>query len=416
MASERSEHYLKTELYDLGRSDPRIFDFLESGALDGLWYWDLENPGEGWMSPRAKKLFGYEESEVPNTSDWWRGAIHPDDLQTARRNLELYYADPSRTFDQVVRYRHQDGSTVWVRCRAIGIRNKEGKITRLLGAYRDVTSLKRTELNLRNQGRELSAALDDLRAVNKELDAFVYVASHDLQEPLRNLTAFSTFLRQDLGDDLPERAAEDLRFITDAAERMRTLVQDLLELSRVGRANLRPERVRLDDCVDDSLAALCVRLQESQARIERDPLPEVTGDRTALTQVYQNLISNAMKFVVGEMPEIALTAEQQDGDWILGVKDNGIGLKPEYAKQIFAPFRRLHGASEYEGSGIGLAICRKAVERHGGRIWVESEPGRGSHFRFTLPAVADARAPLPDHFPDSDGRTPDAEAPTRGTG
>jgi signal transduction histidine kinase len=128
------------------------------------------------------------------------------------------------------------------------------------------------------------------------------------------------------------------------------------------------------------------RLDESGARVTRTFLPEVIGDRTMLTQLYENLLANAMKFTGDREPTIELTAEKEGGEWVLGVKDNGIGLRPEHAELIFAPFSRLHGATEYEGSGIGLAICRKAVERHGGAIWVESEPGKGAHFKFTLPA------------------------------
>jgi signal transduction histidine kinase len=235
---------------------------------------------------------------------------------------------------------------------------------------------------------ERSAALEkantDLLRRNIELDEFSYVASHDLQEPLRKLITFSDHLRKDLGPTLPARAAQDVTFIVDAATRMQTLIQDLLALSRAGRIAMKYQWVWLDTCVDRVLETLAVRIQETQASITCAPLPAVWGDPTLLTQLYQNLIENALKFAAHDSPVIRITAEQHAEQWIFGVQDNGIGLKPEYAEQIFTPFKRLHSRAEYEGTGIGLAICRKAIERHGGTIWVESTPGKGAHFKFTL--------------------------------
>jgi signal transduction histidine kinase len=239
----------------------------------------------------------------------------------------------------------------------------------------------------------LEAAYAEVERRNVELDQFTYLASHDLQEPLRKLLAFGSLLPKDLEGELPQKAAQDLGFITDAARRMQTLVRDLLALSRAGRNAMSREPVRLDACVDRALQDLALRIEESQAVVERVPLPEVLGDATLLTQLYQNLLGNALKFVLpGRRPEIRLTAERAGEEWVLGVQDNGLGIKPEYAETIFAPFKRLHGVGEYEGTGIGLAICRRVVERHGGRIWVESEPGRGSHFRFAMKTAKEAGA------------------------
>lgn len=238
---------------------------------------------------------------------------------------------------------------------------------------------------------ELRRANDELIRRNAELDEFTYVASHDLQEPLRKLVAFSELLPRDLGHELPTAAEHDLRYITEAARRMRSLVQALLELSRAGKDAMKRERVALDDCVDRACKALASRIEETGARIASDELPTIVGDSMMLTQLYQNLIGNALKFVEpGRRPNVRLTAERTEDHWVLGVRDDGIGIKPEYAAQIFAPFKRLHGRDEYEGAGIGLSICRKTVERHGGRIWVESEPKRGAHFKFALSAALEA--------------------------
>jgi light-regulated signal transduction histidine kinase (bacteriophytochrome) len=242
----------------------------------------------------------------------------------------------------------------------------------------------RAEEALAERTAQLERTNRELVVLNAELDDFTNVASHDLQEPLRTLVAFSDLLPKDLEQSLPERAAQDLGFITDAAMRMQTLIQDLLAFSRAGRVAKKREKVSLSECADRALEALAMRVAETGAEIIRDELPEVWGDSTLLTQLYQNLIGNALKFSGDQPPVIRLTAEEQDGFPVFGIKDNGIGIELKYAQQIFQPFRRLHSRTEYEGSGIGLAICHKIVERHGGKIWVESEPGKGAHFRFTI--------------------------------
>jgi signal transduction histidine kinase len=223
-----------------------------------------------------------------------------------------------------------------------------------------------------------------LQRKNTELDEFTYVASHDLQEPLRKLITFSSMLRTDLGSELSELAEKDLAFIVDAAVRMQTLIHSLLDLARTGRTIMRHDEVALDVCVDHALADLSRHLNATEATIVRDALPSVCGDQTMLTKVYQNLLSNALKFCGEHRPIIHLTVEQRGDQLVLGVQDNGIGIKPEYHEQIFAPFKRLHGHGVYEGTGIGLAICYKIVERHGGHMWVESDAHQGAHFKFTL--------------------------------
>ena len=196
------------------------------------------------------------------------------------------------------------------------------------------------------------------------------------------MISFSNILKIDLADNLDEDAQENLDFIVDAAHRMQRLVQDLLALSRSGRASMDRRRISLAACADAALAALETRMEETAATvIKDDDLPEVWGDQTMLTQLYQNLIGNALKFIRNGGPQVRLTFEKADGKRVFGVQDNGIGIKPEYGRQIFAPFKRLHGRTEYEGTGIGLAICHKMVERHGGEIWVESQPGTRSPFQ-----------------------------------
>jgi signal transduction histidine kinase len=223
-----------------------------------------------------------------------------------------------------------------------------------------------------------------LRRKNTELDDFTYIASHDLQEPLRKLLTFSDMLRHDVGPDLPARAAKDLEFIVDAASRLQLLVENLVDLSRVNTVTMQWQQVDLALLLDSVLQASLPTTTATPARITHDPLPIVWGDADLLMRLYQHLLSNALKFSPGTSPVIHLTATLQGLQVILGVQDNGIGIQPECHEQIFAPFKRLHGRQEYAGSGMGLAVCRKIVERHGGHIWVESHLGQGAHFKFTL--------------------------------
>lgn len=243
-----------------------------------------------------------------------------------------------------------------------------------------------SELELRRQCASLQSLTDQLQRAYRELEDFSFIAAHDLQEPLRKLRTFSALLREDLGSELPEQAGRDLFYIEDAATRMRRLIDDLLQLSRAGTAKLELQAVAVGECVQHALDALSERVASSQAKVACDDLPELRIDRTLITQLFQNLIGNALKFVRGRAPDIRVTCAREGGQVVLGVRDNGIGIDPEHCERVFAPFKRLHSRGEFEGTGIGLSIVRKAVERHGGRIWIESSPGQGSHFRFTLGA------------------------------
>ncbi|MGB2689154.1 MAG: PocR ligand-binding domain-containing protein [Desulfobacterales bacterium] len=252
------------------------------------------------------------------------------------------------------------------------------------GLEREIIERKQVKMKLAEKSLKLKRLNEELRRKNEELNEFTYFASHDLRAPLRKLSAFCDLLKKDLGEDLPEQAEKDLFFIADAALRMQTLVQDLLKLSHTSRMDMKFEQFSLDTCVNSALKESESEIAETEAEIVCNELPEVWGDKTLLTQLYRNLLGNALKFRDKEHPRIEITVENKDGVSIFGVKDNGIGISTAYAEQIFRPFKRLHSQTEYEGTGIGLAICRKAIERHTGEIWVESEPGKGAHFKFTI--------------------------------
>ena len=231
----------------------------------------------------------------------------------------------------------------------------------------------------------LESAVTELQRSNQELQQFAYVASHDLQEPLRKIASFCNLLESRYGEQLDERAGTYLHYIVDGALRMQALVNDLLLYSRVTTRGEEFAPAEMDDVLQEALANLELAIAESAARVTHDPLPRVNGDARQLVRLLQNLIGNAVKYRGDAPPRIHVGAAEENGDWIFSVRDNGIGIAPEYAERIFVIFQRLHTREEYGGTGIGLAVCKKIVERHGGRIWVESQAGSGATFRFSLP-------------------------------
>jgi light-regulated signal transduction histidine kinase (bacteriophytochrome) len=232
---------------------------------------------------------------------------------------------------------------------------------------------------------ELAQSKTELERSNQDLEQFAYAASHDLQEPLRMVTSYVQLLQRRYQGQLDAAADEFIGFAVDGARRMQQLINDLLSYSRV---NSRGHEFAPVDCgaaLDDAVSNLSAAIAEHGAEIVRDPLPTVVADRTQLVQLFQNLVGNAIKFRGPQPPQVHVAAENDDCQWRFAVRDNGIGIDPKYAAQVFLVFRRLHTRAKYPGTGIGLAICKRIVERHGGRIWFESSPGQGATFYFTIP-------------------------------
>jgi signal transduction histidine kinase len=255
-----------------------------------------------------------------------------------------------------------------------------------------------TDITRRVVAEEALAAVNvELKRSNEDLERFAYVISHDLQEPLRAVTSYAQLLARSYGDKLDEKARKYIAHISSGAERMRVLINGLLELSRL---STEPPRLRPIDCgrlLEQVLASLEVLRDETGARVTHDPLPTVMGNAVRLTQLFLNLISNGLKFRGQQQPHVHVGARREGQEWVFSVEDNGIGIEQKYLDAIFVMFKRLHTRDEYPGAGIGLAVVKKIVEQHNGRIWVESEPGKGAKFFFTLPAVETpaAEAPAP---------------------
>jgi len=238
------------------------------------------------------------------------------------------------------------------------------------------------EKELRDENRRTH---EELTRSNRDLEQFAYVASHDLQEPLRMVANYTQLLAERYKGQLDENADRYIHYAVDGALRMQTLVKDLLTFSRVGRRQEAPQNTDCNLVVRSVMANLQSVIRENDARISYRDLPVLLADHTELVQLFQNLIANAIKFRRSERPEVRITAEKKKKEWLLSVADNGIGIAPQHADDVFVIFKRLHTREEYPGSGIGLAICKKIVEQNQGRIWVESQPGQGSTFRFTWP-------------------------------
>ena len=243
------------------------------------------------------------------------------------------------------------------------------------------------ERSLRQQAeRDLAKKVDELARSNADLEQFAYVASHDLQEPLRMVTAYTQLLGERYRGKLDENADKFIGYASEGAQRMQVLIQDLLAFSRVGRNEPTSKTFDCNAVMQEVVQTLATTIQESGASVSYAELPAVWADRTQVAQLFQNLIGNAIKFRGEKPPVVAVQAEAAGERWQFSVSDNGIGIASEHAENIFVVFQRLHARTEYPGNGIGLAICKKIVERYGGKIWMESQPGQGSTFKFTLPA------------------------------
>jgi len=269
-------------------------------------------------------------------------------------------------------HRHKSGTEFFANGFMNALRDKEGVLIGYAKILSDETARKELQ--------------DSLTESNSALEQFAYVASHDLQEPLRTIQAYSELLKSQYEGKLDAQADLSLKFILTASVRLSALVRDLLVYARLTTEQERPSSVALDEDLEAALTHLDEAIQETGATVTHDPLPTLAVDRGQMLRLFQNLIGNAVKYrKPGQSPKVHISAEQKGTEWVISVRDNGIGFAPEHASTIFVPFKRLHSEREYPGTGVGLAICRRIVNAHGGRIWAESQLGEGATISFTLP-------------------------------
>jgi PAS domain S-box-containing protein len=328
-------------------------------------------------NPALSALLGYDEEEFRRVSPG--DLTHPDDAPLERVLIEELAAGKRESYGIEKRNRHRDGHWVWVWI-TVSLLHDHDPPRFALAHILDITERKRAE-------GELGRARENLERSNAELDQFAYVASHDLKEPLILMSAYARMLSERYGELLDDEGRTFLGHVRDEAGRMKAMIDDLLDYSRLETRAGATEPVELEEVVDTACRTLAPRLEETGGRIDVDrPLPTVRGTSSQFERLFRNLLSNAVKFHGDEPPVARVSAERAGGEWVLSVRDNGIGIDPEKAARVFDVFQRLHGQERYPGTGMGLAICKRIVERHGGRIWVEPGEGGGSVFKLTLPA------------------------------
>ncbi|ADZ09745.1 PAS/PAC sensor signal transduction histidine kinase [Methanobacterium lacus] len=389
------------------------FNLAQKVSNIGTFEWNIQTGVNIW-TPELEAIYGLKEGEFPGTQGAWEELVHPDDKQKAINGVDIALKTGEPT-ESEFRVKWADGSVHWLLGRWQVIKGDDGELLKLIGINVDITALKEYEFkqqNLLENEKELTNKLHisnqelekvnielihqqdvqnrlirKLEVSNKELEQFAYVASHDLQEPLRMVTSFTQLLAMKYKDKLDSDADDYIEFIVEGSHRMKDLIDDLLAYSRLNTEKTEYQFSDLNQLLDNVLLGMKNTIVEEGVQITRDELPTVRCDSSQLGQVFQNLISNSIKFHKTN-PKIHISAEETREEWIVGVSDEGIGIDPEHQQQIFDVFKRLHSRKKYPGTGIGLSICKRVVERHNGKIWVESELGYGSSFYFTLPKKA----------------------------
>jgi PAS domain S-box-containing protein len=347
-----------------------------------------------YLNRAGRRMLGYSD-DADITRLTFR-SVHPEWANLVLMQEGIPTAVRDGVWEGEVALIHKDGAEIPVSKVIIAHCDENGQLEYLSTLNRDISARKRMENELRaardeleqrveERTRELDQQTRELARSNAELEQFAYVASHDLQEPLRMITSYLQLIQRRYQGKIDTDADDYIHFAVDGAHRLKLLINDLLAFSRVGTRGKAFKLTNLNELVGQICMSLQLAIHDTGAEVSIADLPVVMGDAVQLTQLLQNLLSNALKFH-GERPlQVRIWAEARDGDWLFGVRDNGIGIEPQYAERIFVIFQRLHTREEYPGTGIGLAVCKRIVERHGGRIWVESQLGQGATFYFTLP-------------------------------
>lgn len=372
---------IRKETEDALRESEEKFRAVSQSAVDAILIANLDGKIIFW-NRGAENMFGFSEEEALNKdfsilmSKQQREQLE-NDLRILRETGESRLI--GKTLEITACRKDKTGFPV-----EISLSSFETNEGRLVSAIiHDISESKKAAKKLEENAHQMAES-------NAELEQFAYIASHDMKEPLRMVTNYLQLLQKRIGTELDEESKQYIDYAVNGATRMRTLITDLLEYSRVNRAERKLEPVNLQDVFEEVLNNLAAQINEKNAKITSDPLPLINSDHLQMVQLFQNLVSNAIKFSDDKQPVIHVCVENNNDKWLFCVKDNGIGIEPEFKDKIFKMFQRLHSREEYPGTGIGLAICKKIVERFGGEIWFESVPGEGTTFYFTLENKADS--------------------------
>ncbi len=371
--------YRKKAEKDIRESNER-YHLAAKATNDIIWDWDLANNVLVRNADNIERMLGYppEVSQSPQFD--WLSLVHAEDADRIKEHFFNVVQNSEKSYmDDEYRVKKADGNYAYVYERAYILRDESGKALRMIGSTEDVTKMKENELQLKKRAEELAVS-------NMELEQFAFVASHDLQEPLRMITSFLTQLDRKYQTVLDDKAKQYIYFAVDGAKRMRQIILDLLEYSRVGRSETVQEEIDMNELLNEVMLLLQKKIREKNASIRIDPLPVISSFKSPVRQVFQNLVSNALKYSKKEiLPEIHIGVEDHTDHWQFFVADNGIGIHPDYFEKVFILFQRLHTNSEYSGTGMGLTISKKITESLGGKIWLESAEGEGTTFYVQIP-------------------------------
>ena len=369
-AMSNDEHHLKKELYQRIQSSDEIFEFLQNGSLDGVWFWDVQNPESEWMSPRMWTALGYDPADKPHHPSSWQSLVFEEDLPIITAAVQAHLTDASHPVDEIIRYRNGHGRTSWIRCRGMAIRDDSGHPIRMLGTHTDVTALKQAE-------QELKDANIQLEARRVELEQFASIASHDLRAPVRQLGG----LVQILQEDLHHLGIDDtnihylINLIVQRAKRALKMHDDLLEYARVGSAETTPVNISLDRMVNEIWS---FTLQPGFTLNIPQPLPEVTLPRLPVMTVLRNLIQNAIQHHDRSDGTITIAAQQEGPLLMLTVSDDGPGIPFSQRAKAMAVFQTLKSRDRGGGSGLGLALVKRLVDRYGQGLSIAQNTPRGT--------------------------------------
>jgi PAS domain S-box-containing protein len=362
------------------------YNLVAKATNDALWDWNLVNgdvlrTGEGLQS-----LFGYDRDAATGDNMFWQNRIHPDDINRIVKKRENVLGDPLANYwEDEYRFLKSNNQYAFVYDKGYIIRNDQGIAVRIIGATQDVSKLKENEIYLNEMNERLQKKARELSNSNMELEQFAFVASHDLQEPLRMVTSFLKLIEKKYYPVIDDTGKQYIEYAVEGAKQMRQIILDLIEYSRVGRTSEQMQALNLNELVNEIQLLFREQFAEKKAVIKMGILPIIMANIAPIRQVFQNLIGNALKYSRNNVPiEINIACREIENYWEISIADNGIGIAKEYFEKIFIIFKRLHNKEQFSGTGIGLAVTKKVIDKQGGKIWVESVVGKGSTFYFTI--------------------------------
>lgn len=362
------------------------YDFVTKATNDIIWDWNIVTDDTFRIGDGLNEIINLESNTKFGTNKIWQTRIHSEDLVMVKESIRQFLDDPSATYwTSTYRFLKDDGTYAHFFEKGYLTRNDKREPIRMIGATRDITKQKESEIILKQLNEKLKKRAEELADSNIELERFAYVASHDLQEPLRMVTSFLQLLQKKYESQLDDTANKYIELAVDGASRMKGLINDLLQFSRVSSSAIVLTEVDTNAIVSDLKELFKLKLQQTGGEIIAGNLPVIKADKTPITQLMQNLISNALKYRSEAPPVIKIKCEEELLFWKFSFEDNGIGIESKFFNKIFVIFQRLHNKDEFSGTGIGLAICKKIVDRFGGKIWLTSKPGKGSIFYFSFP-------------------------------